>query len=144
MAMVEPFTKEMLERYFADRELRVETHDEGLHRIQFGYANECDCELDYSFVVPNEDYRVLNLRGRSDKHFPAHRRADVLDWIDEFHRDRRLPLVLVREQGRRLRLETSHIVDYSEGTHAPLLFDDIDFFFSGTYDFWRFIAEKDR
>ncbi|MFM7321395.1 MAG: hypothetical protein ACKO5K_07720 [Armatimonadota bacterium] len=144
MSGIEPFTSEMLERNFREHEVLANRFDDGPYRFQYEYSEDCDCELSYSIVAPTDEYRCLDIRGRSDKFFPAHRRATVLDWIDEFHRNRRMPLVYIREQGRRLRIETATIVDFSAGTHAALLSETIACFCSCTFDFWRFVAEKDR
>ena len=110
--------------------------------MSFSYDEKIDCEIEYSIIINEGENAYLSARGFSDKKNRANERSNILEIINEFHDERRWPFCRLRQQGRRLSIDTCLDVDLSGGVHFELLDDLLREFMSSTYDFWLHIVAK--
>jgi hypothetical protein len=52
-------------------------------------------------------------------------------------------LIRIREQGRRINMDTSLDVDLSAGVNFALFDDLLTGFLDNTYSFWAYVSKKD-
>jgi len=62
---------------------------------------------------------------------------------NESHNSYRWPLIRIREQGRRINMDTSLDVDLSAGVSFTLFDDILSGFLDNTYSFWIYISKQD-
>jgi len=99
--------------------------------------------LEYSIVVHEGEDAFLSVRGWSDKKFRSTDRPSLLEVINEYHDSYRWPLIRIREQGRRINMDTSLDVDLSAGVSFTLFDDILSGFLDNTYSFWIYISKQD-
>jgi hypothetical protein len=94
-AQLEPISQERVEKALAAREWKYQRDPDG-DTAGFWDNNP------FFFLMPGEKKEILQIRGRWGKTLPIEKRADVLDSINEWHRQMIWPkaYVLVGDDGR--------------------------------------------
>lgn len=140
---VVPLSRSLLDAWLVKHEFRSQQSSDNRCLLSFSYSEDTDCELEYSIVVTEGEDAQLSVRGWSDKKFRSADRPSLLEVINEYHDGYRWPLIRIREQGRRINLDTSLDVDLSAGVSFALFDDLLTGFLDNTYSFWIFMSKKD-
>src|SRR5262245_55330367 len=91
MAVVEQFTRPMIEKYLKSVGVRYLMDNDGDFVVQFGYSEAQGCELSFYFIAGGKSNEIYVIRAFSDKRIPRDEWARAVMLCNTWNSERRWP-----------------------------------------------------
>jgi hypothetical protein len=146
MAVVEQFSRAMIEKYLRAVGMRFLRDEDGDFLVQFGYSEPQGCELSLYFIAGGQKNEIYTLRAFSDRRFTRDQWSKVVTLCNTWNSERRWPkaymdvknsdadafgVILLEEQ-----------IDLEKGIHQELLDDFSNTFVVTVGSFWKWAHQE--
>lgn len=145
MPVVEKLSKQMLENYLREKELRFLMDQDGDFKVVFGEDEDWGCELEMWLIISGSKKEILNVQVKSDKHYDRGDCPRAIMACNQWNATKLYPKAFVHmlEDGSSGILMCEGIIDLEQGIHQELLNDFITSQISGSFAFWKWVHQEE-
>ena len=146
MAVVEQFSRSMIERYLRVNQLRSLRDSDGDFHVEFGYEDETGCELTVLLEATGAEQSIYSVVVVSNRRVPRNEWGRVVALCNEWNEDTRWPKAYFHVRSAASDMHGSVIleehIDLEAGIHWELFESWTTLVIGAGFRFWKWAHQE--
>lgn len=144
MAVVQRFTRDMIENYLRSKNLRFLRDNDGDFAVEFGYDADTGCELTFLLMAAGKQSQIYSILVRSDKHIGRADFGKMVMLCNTWNKDKRWPkaYLTVNDANTNGSILLEGQVNFETGIHQEFLDDFTLTIIAAAFEFWKWLHQE--